>query len=169
MGSWRAVARADARSGARRRRRRRLIAYLDASALAKLFLDEPGTDRARELWDSELAVAVSELAVVELACALAAAVRAGRLVPHALRRSVTEGTFLADRAELVAVDDDVVRSAALLGVRHGLRALDAVHLASALVLHDAAPTLVSWDLDQRRAALREGLPVYPEGRTAALR
>jgi predicted nucleic acid-binding protein len=139
-----------------------LIAYLDASALAKLFLDEPGSDRAREVWDSELTVSSSELASVELACALAAAVRAGRLAPHVLDPSVTEGTFLA-HAEVVAVDDDLVRSAAMLGVRHGLRVLDAVHVASALTVRDAAPTLVSWDVDQRRAALREGLPVYPEG------
>lgn len=146
-----------------------MIAYLDASALVRLFLDEPGADRVRELWDSELAVAASELAVVELACALAAAVRARRLGSHALGRSVIEGTFLTHRAELVAVGGDVVRSAALLGARHGLRALDAVHLASALVLREAAPTVVSFDRDQRRAALREGLPVYPEGRTAAFR
>jgi predicted nucleic acid-binding protein len=146
-----------------------LIAYLDASALAKVFLDEPGSDQVRELWNSELAVAASELVVVELTCALAAAVRAHRLAPQALGRPVTVGTFLAERAELVAVDGEVVRSAAVLGARHGLRALDAVHVASVLVLREAAPTLVSWDVDQRRAALREGFPVYPEGRTAALR
>jgi predicted nucleic acid-binding protein len=146
-----------------------LIAYLDASALLKLILDEPGSDRVRELWDSELAVAASELAVVELACALAAAVRARRLAASALGRPVIDGTFLMHRAELVAVGGDVVRSASLLGARHGLRALDAVHVASALVLREAAPTLVSFDRDQRRAAVREGLPVYPEGRTAALR
>ena len=138
-----------------------MIAYLDVSALAKLFLDEPEAERARELWRSELAIATSELSVVELACALAAAVRAGRLEPHAVRRSIADGTLLSARAELVQVDADAIRSAALLGPKHGLRALDALHVACALVTRDAAPTLVSWDRERRRAAVREGLPVYP--------
>ena len=56
-----------------------------------------------------------------------------------------------------------------LGARHALRALDAIHVATALALAEAGPVVVSWDRRLRRAAVAEGLAVYPETTTAALR
>lgn len=137
-----------------------MIVYWDASALAKLFLDEHGSSAMRELWSSEVPASTSEISVAELACALAAAIRGRRCAPDRLTRSVLDGTFLTDRAELVRASV-IVRSASELGARNGLRALDAIHVASALFLREANPTLVSWDRDQRRAAVAEGIPVYP--------
>lgn len=137
-----------------------MIVYWDASALAKLFLDEHGSRAMQELWSSDVPASTSEISVAELACALAAAIRSRRCAPDGLTRSVLDGTFLADRTELVRAGA-VVRSAAEMGARNGLRALDAIHVASALFLREANPTLVSWDRDQRRAAVAEGLPVYP--------
>jgi predicted nucleic acid-binding protein len=139
-----------------------VIAYLDASAIVKVFIDEDGSDRMRELWASGLPAATSELAVAELACTLAAAARAGRLTDWGPRRAFDTEVAVSERAELVAVDTGVIRSAATLGAKHGLRTLDAVHVSSALVLRDAGPTLVSWDLHQRCAALIEGMPVFPD-------
>ena len=110
---------------------------------------------------SDLPAATSELAITELACALAAAARGGRLAARRARVDRDPRALLSERAELVKVDTGVIRSAAALGAKHGLRALDAVHVASALVLRDAGPTLVSWDSEQRRAARLEGLPVFP--------
>ncbi|RDI74883.1 hypothetical protein Gocc_1772 [Gaiella occulta] len=66
-------------------------------------------------------------------------------------------------------DAGVVDTAASVGVRHGLRGVDAIHVASAMQLAAFDPTLVSWDECQRQAARAEGLPVYPETTTAALR
>lgn len=138
-----------------------MIAYLDASAVAKLFLDETGSADVRELWTSETYASTSEVTVAELACALAAAVRARRCAPDRLGTSVLDGTFLSDRTELLGVTSALVRSAAELGARHGLRTLDAVHVASALMLRDADPVVVSWDRGLRQAAATEGFPVYP--------
>lgn len=138
-----------------------MIAYVDASAIVKLFLDEDGSDQMAELWASDLPISTSVVAQTELACALAAAVRHRRLGSERLGPSVLDGSVIRERAELVEADAELVREASELGVRHALRAMDAIHVASALVLIDAAPTLVSWDLDQRRAAHAEGLPVYP--------
>lgn len=138
-----------------------MIAYLDASALVKLFLDEDGSPEVRALWESELPVSTSAIAHTELACALAAAVRIGRLRPDELGPSIVDGTVLWERAEVVGTDAELVAAASGLGVKYGLRALDAIHVASVLVLVEAAPTLVSWDRTQRRAAEAEGVPVYP--------
>ena len=76
---------------------------------------------------------------------------------------------MAERANFVEARQCLVDGAAVVGVRHGLRGLDAIHVASALELADFGPTLVSWDERQRAAARAEGLPVYPETTTAALR
>ncbi len=146
-----------------------MIAYFDASALVKLFLDEVGSEVARHVWGSGVHVATSRVSHAELACALAAAVRNGRHAHDVVDADVVDGTFLAERADFVEPDSVVIDSAAVVGVRHGLGGLDAIHVASALELADFGPTLVSWDERQRRAARAEGLPVYPETTTAALR
>lgn len=82
---------------------------------------------------------------------------------------VIDGTFLGERTDFIEADAPLVDTAAIVGVRHGLRGVDAIHLASALELAELNPTLVSWDGRQRAAARAEGLPVYPETTTAALR
>jgi len=146
-----------------------VIAYLDSSALVKLFLVEDGSDAAREIWDSGLRIATSRVSHAELACAIAAAIRNRRYSAGRVDARVVDGTFLRKRAEILEPDEGVVDAAAVLGVRHGLRGIDAIHVASALELAELEPTLVSWDERQRRAARAEGLPVYPETTTAALR
>lgn len=146
-----------------------MIAYLDASALVKLFLDESGSDVAHELWDSGLPIATTRISQAELACALESAVRSGRTDRRGVRSGVQDGTFLWRRADAIEIDAPLVDRAAQLGVRHGLRGVDAVHVASALELLPLGAVLVSWDERQRQAARAEGLPVYPETTTAALR
>jgi len=138
-----------------------VIAYLDASALVKLVVDEAGTDVARDVWQSDVRIATARISQVEVACALEAAVRDSRLRRETLPAGIPDGGFLWQRADAVEADSVVVDAAALIGVRHGLRGVDALHVASALGLESLGPVLVSWDLDQRRAAAAEGLPVYP--------
>ena len=146
-----------------------MIAYLDSSALVKLFLDEPGSDIARDVWESGALLATNRISHAEVACALETAVRADRYAPGAVDPEVIDGTFLSESAELIEADAVVVDLAAVVGVRYGLRGMDAIHVASAMQLVDFGSTLVSWDERQRAAALAEGLPVYPERTTAALR
>lgn len=146
-----------------------MIAYFDSSALVKLFLVEEGSDAAHEVWDSGMWIATSRVSHAEVACAIAAAIRDRRYVASQVDARVVDGTFLRTRTEILEPDEGVVDAAAVLGVRHGLRGVDAIHVASALELTELNPTLVSWDGRQRQAAHAEGLPVYPETTTAALR
>lgn len=144
-----------------------MIAYFDSSALLKLFLPESGSAEAQRVWASGIRCTTSRFAHAELACALGAAVRQGRLArPDA---GAVDGTFLRRNADLIEADDGIVTGAAVLGVKHGLKGLDAIHVSSALSLRELDPLVVSWDDRQRRAARAEGLPVYPETTTAALR
>ena len=60
----------------------------------------------------------------------------------------------------VGIDEELVRHAGELAGELALRGYDAVHLASALAL-GWDTTLVSWDSDLRRAAVRCGFVVAP--------
>lgn len=146
-----------------------MMVYVDSSALVKLFLDEHGSDVAREVWSSGVALTTSRVSHAELACALAAAVRSGRDGRERLDAEVVDGGFLRKNASFVEADGDVVSHAAVVGVRHSLSGLDAIHLASAMQLSEFGPVFLSWDERQRQAARAEGLPIYPETTTAALR
>jgi predicted nucleic acid-binding protein len=146
-----------------------VIAYVDSSALVKLFLDERDSDIARDMWESGVPLATSRVSHAEVACALAAAVRSGRDGRGDVDVDVVDGGFFHRRANFVEVDAAVVGNAAVFGVRHGLSGLDAIHVASAVTLSDFMPVFVSWDERQRRAARAEGLGVYPETITAAFR
>ena len=143
-----------------------MIAYLDTSATVKLFLAEDGSAVVRELWEGDTPVSTAEIGQTEMVCALAAAVRDRRFDAGRLTEDVIDGTFLRARAQVVATDADLLSSASRLGVVHRLRALDAIHVASALVLRDADPVVVSWDHPQREAVRAEGLRVYPPTITA---
>ena len=59
----------------------------------------------------------------------------------------------------VDVDDHVTHGAGTVAVRHGLRGMDAIQLASALLFSRARPVMVTWDAELRRAAQAEGLVV----------
>ena len=138
-----------------------MIAYVDTSALVKLTADEVGSEEMRSLWEEGLPTAGSAVGYAELCCALAAVVRSGRL-PAAAADAVSD---LADdiwrRVFTIATDEALARQAGALGAYHGLGALDAIHVATALTLSEAEPIMVSWDELLRRAAAAEGLAVYP--------
>jgi predicted nucleic acid-binding protein len=146
-----------------------LIAYVDTSALVKLAVDEVGSTQMRSLWDEGVPAAGSAIGYAELCCALAAVVRSGRLPASAADEVFTLAHEIWKRVFAVSADMELTRHAGALGAYHGLGALDAIHLATVLSLSQAEPTVVSWDEKLRQAAAAEGLPVYPETTTAALR
>jgi hypothetical protein len=143
-----------------------LISYVDTSALVKLMVDEVGSEEMRSLWEEGLPTAGSAIGYSELCCALAAVVRSGRLPAAAADEVLDLADDIWKRVFTIAADKALARHAGALGVRHGLRALDAVHVATALTLAEAELTMVSWDRGLRRAATAEGLSVYPETTTA---
>ena len=103
----------------------------------------------------------SRLSYPEARAALAAASRAGRLAAA----EHTEAKRDLDRAiaslRVVKVGTLVARAAGDLAERFGLRAYDAVHLASALVLDGGDTVLVTWDRALASAASAAGLGIAP--------
>jgi hypothetical protein len=136
--------------------------YLDTSALAKWYLNEPGSDEfERFIRDWQLG-AISRLTTVEFRCLLARRRRTGELTAHLERAAFR--LFLDDIAagylEVHALVDDHACDALALIERfdgHSLRTLDAVHLAIASALD--VETLATADRVMARAAEAMGLHV----------
>jgi predicted nucleic acid-binding protein len=106
-----------------------VIAYFDASALVPLLIREPGTSRARRLWNAADARVSSRLGYAEAAAALAR--RADRLTEAQWHDAVELLDRVWDGLDVVNVVESLVREAAGLARQWGLRAHDAVHCASA--------------------------------------
>ena len=136
--------------------------YLDTSWLAKLYLDEGDSEAVRRAIEPASVVFVSTLAFVEFHAAIARRRREGSIPARALASLITR--FRADwPARLhVPVSAEVVARAALLATAHPLRSLDAIHLASALLIGAGSPELPRFgaaDVRLVAAARAEGLPI----------
>jgi predicted nucleic acid-binding protein len=141
------------------------IAFADSSALVKPYADEAdsGTVRGLEV------IVVCELAHVDVPAALWRTHRIGELTPS--DTALLVAAFKADycgtadeapRFAVVALTAGVLDEAARLVGVHGLRAYDAVQLASATATRDAVDgdvTLAAFDRRLCDAAAQEGLAV----------
>lgn len=140
--------------------------YLDTSALVKLYIREPGTDRMLQLAGRPAGhqLAVLALAQVEFRSALLRRERTGdidRLTATDLIELFTR--HLDTKFVRQSVNDAVLETASGLVDRYPLRAYDAVQLAGCLALKttagDAGPTFVCSDQQLLDAAESEGLPL----------
>jgi len=137
-----------------------LIRYLDASAQAKTYVEEEGSDLVRR-WVRSGAVWVSRLGLVEVHSALVRLSRAGHITRSQFRVALAAMEADSRRIPIAELDPAVGDMAIRLLRDHPLRGADAVHLASALGLKErlGTVTFASWDARLNRAASAEGLPV----------
>jgi uncharacterized protein len=133
--------------------------YLDASAIVKLISEEP---ESAELIDAitDGRLVSSELVIAE--------------VPRAIRRIADDGA--TDLVDVIARADLVLATMALIPPGRDvltlagaftlptLRALDAIHVATALLLDDLG-LFISYDARQLRAAAEAGLAITSPGRS----
>lgn len=121
-----------------------MIAYADSSALAKLYLDEPGRDEVLAL----STLVASSLAAVEVCSAIWRKQRMGEL-------TAADAGVLADRARgelsggstrvvVIPPTTQLVVDASLLTGTAGLRAYDALQLATALAAREAMPDVAAF-------------------------
>ncbi|MCL6521441.1 MAG: type II toxin-antitoxin system VapC family toxin [Firmicutes bacterium] len=143
-----------------------MIAYLDSSALVKLYVLEPGSARVRRLVEEADVAATSAIAYAEIRSAMARRHREGDLSESALSR--IKAALLADWEALFVLPATgaVARIAGDLAEEHGLGGMDAVHLASALWLarqHSSPMTFAARDERLARAAEALGFDVVGSG------
>jgi uncharacterized protein len=142
------------------------MVYVDTSALAKWYLNEPGSDHFADWIVAQRETWISTLTTVEMRCLLGRRRRAGEITLETERRAFS--TFEEDIANghlfLHPVGDDALRSALVLLGRLTdlpLRTLDALHLALARQL--AAPRLATADATMADAAAALGMEVIRFG------
>jgi predicted nucleic acid-binding protein len=130
--------------------------YLDASALAKLYIPEPASEELESLLVGRSDLLISSLAVTELTSALARRVREGayraidaRRVYRGIVRDGEEGRF-----RIVDGGIEAWRAAERIlltvGIRFPLRTGDALHLATASLA--GARSFATYDRRLRTAA-----------------
>ena len=123
------------------------LAYVDASALVKLILDEPDAAPMRRWYIESARVATSHVGAIETRRAVA------RKVDHADRIDAIFSSVV-----VIGLDPAMGRVAATLAPPT-LRTLDAIHLATALSLASELDAFVTYDDRLADAARSLGLPV----------
>jgi uncharacterized protein len=124
------------------------LIYVDTSALLKLLRPDEHSLAFASYVDGHADMVSSTLLAIEL--------RRGvlRSAPRALPRV----DLLLSRVELIGMEAPVVESASRLPDPM-LRTLDAIHVATAVLLRDDIEALVSYDQRMLDAAASHGLPV----------
>lgn len=140
-----------------------MSAFADASALVKLYVEEDHHAWVRTIGG----LVVAQVSRVEVPAALWRKTRTGDLdaadavlLVDALEADWFGAPGAPARFAVVAATDEVLDHAARLTGSRGLRAYDAVQLASALALASADPgsrVFVAFDRALREAATAEGL------------
>jgi predicted nucleic acid-binding protein len=136
------------------------IFYADASALVKLVREEPESSALRTyLTDAD--VVSSDLVLTEIPRAVRRAVAYDPELP--LARLLEQAGALIDAIALRPLDRALLAGAGAL-TEPALRALDAVHVASAVGLHPI-DAFVTYDERQAAAARLAGLRTVAPGRS----
>jgi predicted nucleic acid-binding protein len=141
-----------------------VIAYLDASALVKRYVSEPGSVEVERLIRKAQAVGTASISFAEVAAALAKAARLGVLDPRDARNAY--GHFRDEWQDLMRlpITEPLLDRAGHLAWEHGLRGYDAVQLAAAQIWQEvlqATVTLATFDRQLWDAAAKAGLVAYP--------
>lgn len=139
-----------------------MTAYLDTSAVVKLYLDDEGDAfDLRPIVDAFESVTTSRLTCVETRAALAAARRTGRITPSRHADALDDLTAMWTTFHIVDLSQDVAEDAGEVAETFGLRAADAVQLASLRALAVKSIPLVAWDVRLRNAATANGFACLP--------
>jgi predicted nucleic acid-binding protein len=106
-----------------------MIAYLDTSAVVKLYVTEEGSDSVRSEVSRAEAVATSTLGYAETRAALAAMARNHELrsAEHQRAKAALESDW--PQWVRISVTGAICKTAGEMAERHALRGSDAVHLA----------------------------------------
>ena len=116
-----------------------MILYLDTSALLKKYFQEVGSNEIIAKWQEATGIVTSSVAYAEALAAIHRKKRETKFDNDKLLKILD--TFRCDWSSFIRVDvtDDLNQWIDKIVSRYPLRGFDAVHLASAIVVHDKLP------------------------------
>lgn len=129
-----------------------MIAYFDTSAIAPIMIEEASSPAAARLWDDADRVASSRLVYPEGRAALALARRMDRIDDDQLQTDAADFELLHEQLDIVEGTESLVRDAGSLARQFALRGYDAIHLASARLVHDPDMVLAAGEQNLLKAA-----------------
>lgn len=137
--------------------------YAESSALLALLMREPAGPRVSEALEAAEIVAASDLTLIECDRVLIRAVALGKMAENGAATLRASLNGLASRWQMLRISPEIVERARQPFPAEPLRALDAIHLASALVARSAIPGLQLLSLDDgiRAAARPLGFQLQP--------
>jgi predicted nucleic acid-binding protein len=142
-----------------------MILYLDTSALIKKYFKETGSDEVISKWQEATAIITSSVAYAE---SLASIYRKKRETKFANKKlaNLLEA-FRRDWNSFIRVEvtDDLNEWIDKAVSRYPLRGFDAIHLASALIVHKSIPEkflFACYDNRLIRSAKAAGLQTLPD-------
>ncbi|MDA2924887.1 type II toxin-antitoxin system VapC family toxin [Acidobacteria bacterium AH-259-L09] len=141
-----------------------MILYLDTSALVKVYVQETGSREIKPLVEEAEVLATSRIAYVEARAAFARKFRERGLSVRKYRSMVEDLDQDWESYFVMDVSDSLLKAAGSLAEKHALRAFDAIHLASSLILRKQTGRTVRFSCFNERlvsAAQEHGLQVGP--------
>jgi len=124
------------------------LIYVDTSALLRLVFPDPTTPALQELLDGDVRLVSSSLMRVE----------ARRGTMRRAPRRLPRVDLLLDRIDIIGIDDAVIESAGRLPDPLP-STLEAIHLATALLIRADVDSLLTYDERLATAARTHGIPV----------
>ena len=139
--------------------------YADTSFLVSLYVLDANTPAANayaKTWKRPPLLPFTPFSAFELNNALRRVLRAKADLATAAKRirgDLATGIYATAPLQGYRLIDEADRVSRLVAAKHGARALDVLHLANAKI--NGARVLLSFDRDQRAAAVNLGLSVAP--------
>jgi predicted nucleic acid-binding protein len=139
--------------------------YFDSSALARKYVKEPGSDQIIALWRASSAVFTSALTYAEMVASLHRKRREVVIPAKTFERILA--SFRGDWQEFYCIEVSGTLHPVIdrLVATYPLRGFDAIHLASAFLVHEKVPkgfAFACFDRQLLDAARQEGMPTFPE-------
>lgn len=141
-----------------------MILYLDASALVKRYVREPGSEEVNAWIDAAEMVVTGLITRVEVAAAIARAGRVKLISPEAALAALGQFRSEWESFQRLPITENTVRRGDALAVEHHLRGFDATHLACALIWQETLGfpvTLASFDSQLIQATRQIGMGYLP--------
>ncbi|QFP77591.1 type II toxin-antitoxin system VapC family toxin [Deinococcus sp. AJ005] len=128
------------------------LLYLDTSALARLYTDEPDHEKVRLAQVQASGDITHAITYVELHSALAGRRQRKAISERAYRAALQDIGRDWPTIRHISVDEQLLQDAAQLATSHTLRASDAVHLAAAQAIAPLGLQFMTFDLKLRVVA-----------------
>lgn len=137
-----------------------MIVYLDTSDLVKLYVEEIGSARIRDVVREAVVVSTSKIAYAEARAAFARKQKDDGFPIKVLQKIVEDFNRDWEGYFVIEVTDGLIRFAGDIAQKHLLRGFDSIHLASAINLKNKIRSDVYFSSNDTRlnhAAEKEGI------------